>query len=219
MISEAHRIALGNIYKESLYATCKDLLNYNDLNRHAHKEVTDALESSTKRKLLILPRGTFKTSIGSVGFPIWLLINNPNLRIMLDSELYTNSKNRLREIKQHMESERLVSLFGEFKTRGVWSESEIIIKQRTKILKEPSIFVSGIGASKTGAHADVIIADDLNSPLNSNTTEGCQKVIDHYRMYTSILDPNGTLVVIGTRYAALDVPGFILEQELSEGLM
>jgi len=219
MSVEAHKQALAELYKGSLYATAKDLLGYKDMTSNCHGEMVKALTENTKQKLIIMPRGTFKTSIGSVAYPIWLLLNNPNARILLDSELYTNSKNRLREIKQHLESDRMVSLFGEFKTRGVWSESEIVIKQRTKILKEASITCSGIGAGKTGFHADYIIADDLNSPLNSNSPEACQKVVDHYRYYQSILDPGGTLVVIGTRYAALDVPGFILEHETAEGLI
>jgi len=130
----------------------------------------DTLGSDSKRKLIIMPRGTFKTTISSVAFPIWLLTKNPNLRIMLDSELYTNSKMRVREIRAQMESETFKKYYGDWK--GIpWSDGEITISTHTKIYKEPSVFASGISASKTGVHADFIIADDLNSPLNTNTSE------------------------------------------------
>jgi hypothetical protein len=163
-----------------------------------------------------MPRGTFKSSVCSVAFPIWCLINNPNLRILLDSEIYSNSKNFLREIKMHLTSPFMTRLFGDFKTNECWNEGEIIIQQRTQIHKEASITASGIGAEKTGQHYDVVIADDLNSPSNSNTKEGREKVIDHFRYLVSIMEPSAILVVVATRYAEQDIPGFILSNEIGE---
>lgn len=207
------------IYKRSLYTTAKHLLGYSDLTPHTHGDMIKCLEDACERKVIVMPRGTFKTSIGSVAYPLWLLMRSPNLRIMLDSELYNNSVSRLREIKGHLESERFKQFFGDWKTKGVWSESEIIISPRTKVLKEASITVSGIGAGKTGQHYDVIIADDLNSPKNSGNPENCEKVLTHFKYYTSILDPGGTLVVIGTRYASMDVLGWCLENANDKGLL
>ena len=86
--------------------------------------------------------------------------------------------------------------------------------KRSKILKESSIVASGIGANKTSQHFDIIIHDDMNSHKNSQTAEQRKKVIDHYRLNHSILEPNGTLVIIGTRYAADDLIGHILENEI-----
>lgn len=205
---------LAQGFKSSLFATSKYLLGMSEVNERTHGDMIASLESNTIRKLLVMPRGTFKTSIGSVAYPIWLLINNPNLRILLDSELYTNSKNRLREIKQHMSSELFINCFGKWET-STWNESEIIIKPRTKIVKEASVVCSGIGAGKTGEHFDIVVADDLNSPKNSNTPEGCEKVLNHYKLYTSILDPGGTIVVIGTRYSSGDVIQAIIDTELT----
>ena len=90
-----------NVYRNSLYKTAKDLLGYADLNRNTHGKMIDAIEENTDRKLIVMPRGTFKSSICSVAAPIWWLMRNPNERILLDSEVYTNSKNFLREIKGH----------------------------------------------------------------------------------------------------------------------
>jgi hypothetical protein len=208
---------LREVYKNSLAATAKHLLGFHDVNNRTHGEVIDSLESDTTRKLIVMPRGTFKSSICSVAYPIWLLLRNPNLRIMLDGEVYTNSKNFLREIKLLLGKDRVVELFGGFETRKCWTEGEIIIQQRTKIVKEASITASGIGAEKTGQHYDVIIMDDLNSPSNSQTKEGIEKVIQHYRYNTSILEPNGTMIIVGTRYNAQDVIGFALKNEIGLG--
>lgn len=200
-------------YKASLYLTTKFLLGYSDVTWRTHGAIFQALEASTRRKLIVLPRGSFKSSICSVSYPLWLLLRDPNLRVLLDSEIYSNSKNLLREIRQHLERPELVRLFGVFES-DPWNEGEVTIAQRTIIRKEASLTASGIGAEKTGQHYDVIVADDLNSPSNSGTIEGRQKVITHHRYNHSILEPEGTLVVVGTRYSADDIPGFIIETEL-----
>lgn len=179
-----------------------------------HLPIVRVLEASTRRKLICVPRGTFKSSICSISYPIWRLINNPNLRVLIDSEVYTNSKNFLREIKAHLVSERLIAMFGQFYNPNSWNEGEITIRQRTVNKKEGSITCSGIGAVKVGQHYDVIIGDDMNSPLNSGTPEGRKKVVDHFKMNMSILEPDGTYVIVGTRYSEDDLIGWIIKNLL-----
>lgn len=206
--------AIANEFKSSLFKTAKDLCGYQEITRYTHGKTIDALEAETKRKLIVMPRGTFKSSIGVVAFCVFLLINNPNIRILIDSEKYENSKNFIREIRGKLEDSRVTQLFGSF--RGAqWGEGEVTVAQRTKILKEASITASGIGAGKTGQHYDVIIHDDLNSEENSQNPEQRQKIIRHYRMNTSILEPDGIMVVIGTRYAVDDVIGVIIDTEVN----
>lgn len=207
--------ALKIKYDQSLGAFTKALVGMKDITAGCHGDMIDCLERPTKLKLIVMPRGTMKTSIASIAYPLWLLTKNPNLRIMLDSEVYTNSMKRLREIRQVLDSRQFKAIYGDW-SGPVWNDSELIIKPRTKIQKEATIFASGIGASKTGNHCDVIIADDLNTPLNTNTKENAEKVYEHYKYYTSILDPGGTIVVIGTRYSNMDTIGRIIDNELSQ---
>lgn len=199
--------------RESLFFLAYQMLGFKDVNWRTHGEIIQALESTIKRKLICVPRGCLKSSLACVAYPIWLLINNPNLRILIDSELYTNSKNFLREIKGHLESPMMVKMFGN-SVGPVWNDGEIILSQRSVIKKEASISVGGMGTTKVGLHFDVIIGDDMNSMNNTNTPENAQKVIDHYKMNTSILEPDGTYVVIGTRYSDIDLIGHILEHEI-----
>jgi len=140
-------------------------------------------------------------------------MNNPELRILIDSELFTNSKNFLREIKGHLASPSFMELFGDWRTK-TWNDHEIIIKPRKKNFKEPSITVGGIGTTKVGQHYDVIIGDDYNSPANSGTPEARKKVVDHYKYNTSILEVNGIYALIGTRYAEDDIIGWAIRNEL-----
>lgn len=206
--------AIRQKHNQSLYLTAKELLGYRDINKRTHADFIQPLQRRDERVLGVMPRGTFKSSIASVAFPIWLLNNNPNLRILIDSEVYSNSKNFLREIKAHLVgNKRLIQLYGEYRGDN-WTEGEITIQQRTIVKKEASITCGGIGTVKVGQHYDIIIADDLNSQNNSETIEGRKKVVNHYRMYTGLLEPGGMIVVVGTRYATDDIIGHILENEV-----
>lgn len=199
--------------KQDLRFFAKRILNMKDINEQTHGEIISLLQDNQqKRKLINVPRGCLKSSLACVAYPLWLLINNPDLRILIDSELYTNSATFLREIKGHAKSKIFLYLFGDIEG-STWTESEIIIKSRRKVLKEASITVGGIGTTKVGQHFDVIIGDDYNSPNNTNTIENAAKVVSHYRYNISILEPDGIYVVIGTRYHQNDLIGHLLENE------
>lgn len=214
--SERNRVmceAIKNAYRSSLYLTATKLLGYSDVKPETHSNIINNLESPTKRKLIVEPRGTFKSTIGVVSFSIWQIINNPDVTILIDSELFGNSTTYLREIKTHLESERLIRIFGEFKSK-TWNEGEIIVKQRTVNKKEPTIMCGGVGTTKVGQHPYIIIGDDYNSPKNSATPEQRKKIIDHYQYNQAILDPNGVYIIIGTRYHEEDLIGWVIKNEL-----
>lgn len=212
---EIARTSIKDLLLSDFFLFAKHGLGYKDLEWEVHKECVTALESDAKRKLIVMPRGSFKSSLGSVAYPIWRLLKDPNLTILLDSELYTNSKNLLREIKGHMASKRFITIFGQ-QAGDKWDEGEIILSTRTRNRKEASITVGGIETTKVGQHYDLIIGDDYNSASNSDTPEKCQKVLDHFRYNLNILNPGGEYVIIGTRYAELDVIGFLLSTVLEE---
>lgn len=203
---------LRHVGKNSLYIFASRILGYKDMTLATHGPICEMLQSEGTRKMVCVPRSCFKSSLVSIAYPLWRLVNDPNLRILIDSELYRNSKAFLREIKQHIEGEKFKAIFGDI--RGdTWTESEIVISTRTKILKEASISVGGIGTQKTGMHFDAVCFDDLNSENNTRNSEQAEKVIEHYRYAYSLLEPWGTVVIAGTRYASNDVLGHILQHE------
>ncbi len=214
---------LRNECLSDFFYFAKEFLGYKDLDKDVHGQFIKVFESTAPRKIVVMPRGTFKSTLGSVAYPIWRLLRDPNLTVLLDSELYSNSKNFLREIKHHFESARMSQVFGE-QVGPKWDEGEIILKTRTKNIKEASITVGGLGTTKVGQHYGCIIGDDYNSPQNSETPEKCQKVIDHVRYNLNILNPGGEYLFIGTRYAERDVIGWLFgdilgEKHLAEGKM
>jgi phage terminase large subunit-like protein len=140
------------------------------------------------------------------------LIQNPNLRVFITNERLDNSKSFLREIKTHLEkNNHFRYLFGDLvNDDSKWTETQIILKSRNKILKEPSIQVGSLDTSLVSQHYDIIIADDLVSRNNVNTKEQIDKVKQYWKDLQSLLEPGGILLDIGTRWAMDDLHGFLL---------
>lgn len=217
-VDEQYSVAVEGLrqhWLNDLFDFTKDCLGYKHFEHEVHDEMVRVCESEAHRKLIVEPRGTFKSTLGSVAYPIWRLLRDPDLTILLDSELYSNSKNFLREIKTHLESETITRFFGP-QVGSKWDEGEIILKTRTKNIKEASITVGGLGTTKIGQHFSIIIGDDYCSPQNTETVEKCQKVIDHVKYNMAILNPGGEYMLIGTRYAERDILGFFLNDVLEE---
>lgn len=208
------------IVKNDLHALAH-FLGYTDVNHETHGEMIHCLESPLQRKLITVPRGAFKSSVASITYALWKLIRDPNERILIDTEVYTNAVLYLRVIKEHIKSKAFQSLFGDLEG-PVWQEGSIVLSSRTKKYKEPSITCGSITTTRVGMHYSTIIGDDYNSRENSKTAEAAQKVIDHFRYNLNILEPDGEYVIIGTRYSENDLIGFILrdllgQKEISEG--
>lgn len=203
--------------KQSLYYLCKSILGYSLIQEQPHMEVCQFGETVIFQKpperfgnqailLDMEPRGALKTTIFSQSLPIQAILNNPNIRILLDSAVEQNSLDNLKVITQHLErNQKLRYLYGDFKS-GHWKIEEITIAQRTaQGLKEPTIRASGMGKSQTGFHYDLIICDDPVNKENHLTPESRQKVKDHIKYMFSILDPGGWFVVVGTQWHYEDV--------------
>ena len=206
---------------KDLYFFDKELLGYSDMSPLTHRPICAfASDESVKRKHIEYPRGTFKSSVITIGYTLQSVARNPDVRILIDNEVYGNSKAFLREIKSHMEKERLLELYPEFQVdkrqNDAWTESTVIVSSRTKERKEPTISCAGLDQIKVGMHYDKIIMDDLVSNRNVTTKEQIEKVIEHYRLALSLLEPGGEIILLGTRYHYSDLYGHVLETDDGE---
>jgi len=212
--------------REDLYFLCKEILGYEDVTIKPHEELVDFIqncERRRKRKLLILePRGSFKTSVVTIGLSIKTLLQDPNKRILITNENLTNAKAILAEIKDHFEkNEEFCSLYGDWSTgrrSGTWTSTHIKVRPRTSGAKEHSVTAAGVNVTKVSMHYDLIIADDLVSEKTIATTELLKKTIKYYKLLLSLLEPKGTLIIIGTRWHYGDLYGYLLEREKARKL-
>jgi hypothetical protein len=165
--------------------------------------------------MLLVPRGCFKTTLGSVALPIWLLVQLPNIRILIDTHTRGLAQSILQEIKDHFErNERFKNLFGElYKDAQPWNENSITLNTRRVAHKENSIDTSGVDKAINGGHYDFIICDDLVSETTAESIKGIKKVRRHLSLLNPILEVNGCQLVIGTRWAHNDLYGYVMDRD------
>lgn len=225
--------------KTDLYFLDKEILGYSKMEPHVHQELCDYTTSvlpnppdieardgfDPKKNLLLLlmPRGTFKSSVVTIGFTLQMILNEPNIRILIDSETFGKSKAFLREILDHLiNNEKYREIFKAIhgvypytkkSEMKLWTDSEVILPCRNVPKKEPTISCAGIDVTKNGMHYDLIICDDLHSERNVTNKEQIEQVIDHYKLAFSLLDPGRPMIVIGTRWDYSDLYQHIIDFE------
>lgn len=255
---EAKLELLRRLGKQDLYVFAKYICGFDLMEEQPHRELCDFLmykvgqtspalgfnhfyrpdspyikENCTggPKKLVMLARNTFKSTVASIAFPLWLMWNNPNLRIMIDSETLSNAKTYLSAIRDQIHNNKLMKaccvddkgryiLEPNYKAAGGFTEESLILKQRKKLgMKEPSVFCSGVDNARTGMHPDVIIMDDLVSERNVATPSQIEKVKDHYRFSLSLLEMGGLQLVIGTRYHMADLYNDLMQLDSFDKLI
>jgi len=203
--------------KKDLIYLLEDILDYpkfGDVHRYVETQIK-IIEEKTRKGLLLLPRGHLKSTEVTIAWVIQQIIKNPDNRILITSGYLENSKNFLREIKGHFEkSEKLKTLYGDFVDRdGKWSETQIVVKQRKRVRKEPTIQASSVDKSQVSQHYDIIVGDDVVNRENINTKELRYKVLNYYRDLYDLLEPGGILILIGTRWHFDDLYGHIIADQ------
>jgi len=204
--------------KTDLRFLCKHILGMKDWDDTLHGDLVRELSLPTKNKLLLIPRGHLKSSIVTVGWSIQQILIDPNVRILLTNAVWDLSRKFLREISGLlMDKSPLSDIFGQFNSKGSkFTEDEITISQRTTgTVKEPTIMSGGVEKAITGAHFDIIIHDDLVEENNVGTPEQIKKIIRFRQNCLDLLDPGGSEIIIGTRWAMGDLYGYLIENEMT----
>lgn len=202
---------IADLCQWDLKFLCEQFLGYKDWDK-VHDGVEKLLRKPSKKKALLLPRGHLKSTLVTVAWTIQKILKEPNIRVLIANQVWDMSRAFLREIKAQLVSSQLKYLFGDF-VSPKWNDDMIIVKQRTKALKEPTILTTGVEAETTGGHFDLIILDDLTGLQNSNTPEQREKAKRFRRSMINLLEPGGTLMEIGTRWHLDDTFSVIFEKE------
>ena len=182
---------------------------------HVHGEWDKWHKASKKRiKMILVPRGTFKSTFFTIGGSVQALAANRNERILIANATLSNSQNFLGEIKEHLtKNETLKTLYGEFYDPKLkWNESEIVVTNRSLGIKESNITAAGVGGNLVSQHYSKIFCDDLVNLENSSTRLQSDKVIDWWRRAFSLLDYDGEMTIIGTRWSYYELYSWIVEK-------
>lgn len=220
-LAEIEREQERRRYMRDLYAFAKDVLGYRDIADQPHQALCATVTAPQKRKLILYPRGHFKSTIATIAYSLWRIVQEPNIRILVTNAELRNARAFLREIKGHIErNQAFRERFGDLANPdGKWTETEIEVRTRTRSLKEPTIQVSSAGASMVSQHYDLIIGDDVVNRESVTTPEQIEKTITYYRDLLDLLEPHGDLLVIGTRWHYADLYSHLIERAGPEWLV
>lgn len=220
---------------EDFYVFCEEALKM-PLSEQPHREIAEFVSSPyTVNKLLLVPRGCWKTSLTSIAYPLWMvlranfLFGNPTYRVLIDSATVRLSKMVIGTIKSYVKNlPTLENLFGKLYAKEGDTAEGLSLAFRVNTatgIKEPNFLPSGVGAEKTGLHFELIVMDDLVTKENIHTVNGREKVWDHYRMMEGIIESSRknaedgaqkqdtVVTLVGTRYHDDDVYGRIIKQD------
>lgn len=160
-----------------------------------------------KYKMVLWPRGTFKSTVFDIAHVAWLIAQNPNIRILVTSETGKQARKFVNAAMQIIDSEWFKERFGIHRGKK-WKEggAEFTSALRTsRHLKEPTLIAAGVGEVWTGAHWDVVIMDDVIGKENSRTITMLEAAWEWFGEVLAQLDPGCKLLVIGTLWHHADI--------------
>lgn len=140
------------------------------------------------------------------------MLANPDIRILIVNATESNATKMLRYIRGQLSRGSLLSQYYSGFETDVWSQEELLIRQRKIQQVAPTFLAAGLQKTLTSQHFDLIIADDLVEPDNVRTPEQREKVYEFYLSLFDLLEPQGKIVVIGTRYHQDDLYSKILDE-------
>jgi len=235
--TEEARRELRKDCQDSLYFLIRAVLGYKDLVPHVHLPVCLFLTKwSTRRKLLEMGRGHFKSTCGSIGLPIWLEIQAlfgdswnsllpTRLHVLLRSNTGTNAELFLQEVRALQANNALFKwLFPELAPQSrdilmnerIWVNRPVVrIEDGQTVQLDFRIDAIGTGGSAVSRHFDGIIDDDLVDEDEADSETQMDKVIrEHKRSESLFVEPSaGRYWLIGTRWAFNDLLSHVRENE------
>jgi hypothetical protein len=219
---------LKNGFRNNLYLFEKYILGFKDLTPAVHGPLCAFMQNDTwRRKQVTLPRGYLKTSTCTIGKALWLACRNPDVRILIVSNVLENASKMLGLIRSEVESNPRIQMF--FPEIIPPSFNKIRWSDRCAEVNRPHKWpegtweVIGVSGSVISRHYDHIIEDDLIYAKKDDLTGGelmpdrddIEKAIGWHKLATSLLIHPGKGVIdnVGTRWAPYDLINYIQKYE------
>ena len=202
----------------TLFSFAREYLGYNLLRVDPHLAWCRELDLHRPRSLWLEPRYTYKSTVFTKAYPIWRLLRDPNLRILIVNATAENAEAFLSEIVGHyLRNKKLIDLYRllfDLKPLDPLSAKtkSIVLKTRSRNFSEPSIGTVGALGNLVSAHYDLIIVDDLCNIDDRESPAIRGKKKRWFQDLVSVLAPEGELVVVGTHWHFDDVYSFIINE-------
>ena len=204
----------------------------------AANKIVELLATPEKSFLVInCPPGTGKSTLMTHDIPVWSLVRDRALRIMIGTGAESPGADYMRKIKMSLERtvpveagaeeialglaadarSTLVADYGRFKPEGAnyWSADRLVVAQRGGVpahQKEASVAVYGWKSMYLGGRFNLVVWDDVVTDDNSRTPAQQAEMARRWRNTAeSRLEPGGLLVLMGQRMGAHDLYRHVLD--------
>lgn len=168
-------------------------------------------ECKNRLKLMLVPRGTYKTTFFTVILRSWRIGNNPNIRIVILNAVADNAYEMAGTIQAIIEHDVYKYIFGDIVGKKNWRKTKFTVK-RDKVVKGSTVSAFGISANLASIHCDDVVYDDLHAERNTKTLTLMDAVKTAFKQSLQILDPGGTGDIIATRWNEYDTYHYMLTQ-------
>jgi predicted phage terminase large subunit-like protein len=167
-----------------------------------------------KRLMVFLPPRSSKSVICSKLFPAWYIGRNPEHEILTVSHSDQLSSDFGRSVRDVVNSEQFQEIF-----KAVSLRTDVRAAGKWKTNQNGTYYAAGVRSQIAGRGANIAILDDVMSEEDSYSEAGRRYVKEWYPagLRTRIM-PNGSILIINTRYHFDDLCGWLLKQqeEMSE---
>lgn len=151
-----------------------------------------------RRLLLLCFRSAGKSTLIGM-FCAWLLLNRPDLRILILSAEYDLAKKMVRNVKNIVERHPLT--YDLIPDRVLQWASDQFTVQRSLVLRDPSLLARGVTSNITGSRADIVICDDVEVPNTCRTHAKREQLKDRLHEINYVLVPGGLQLYAGTPHS------------------
>jgi len=207
-------------YLTHFYEFNRDVVGWPDIYEPLHRKVCEFVQDNIKKKklLILLPRGSFKSSMITIGYTLWRIAQSPQERILIANATFSMACQFLSQIKDHLsKNEKFIELYGDLSAQAdAWREDRITVSRKGLKHKEPTIWAFGMGQNVTGSHYSLAILDDMVNRENITTRDQIDKVINFYKDTLDLVDPIGgkkQVIVIGTTWHMSDLYAWIQDKD------
>jgi predicted phage terminase large subunit-like protein len=166
-------------------------------------------EGKIKRLMVFLPPRSSKSVICSKLFPAWYIGNNPNHEILTVSHSDQLSSDFGRSVRDIVNTDNFSTIFP-----GVNLRQDVRAAGKWKTNLNGSYYAAGVRSQIAGRGAHIAILDDVMSEEDSFSEAGRRYIKEWWPsgLRTRIM-PNGSIIIINTRYHYDDLCGWLLKQQ------
>ncbi|MGF1475216.1 MAG: phage terminase large subunit [Geminicoccaceae bacterium] len=162
----------------------------------------DRWSAGDERLLLMVFRDAGKSTLTGL-YCAWLLLQDPNLRILVLSAEHQLASKMVKNVRGIIEKHPLTRQLVPGRA-DQWGSDKVTV-ERSREQRDPSLLARGLAANLTGTRADVVICDDVEVPNTADAHGKREDLRARLSELSFILVPGGLQLYVGTPHSHLSI--------------